>query len=80
MQTAGNMVTIARAGGRFLGPVCWTPAIRKVVANCDLSDFELLSGSSQKAGYDIKGTFRRLPFKVREELSRKTAETNSSLA
>jgi len=32
MQSAANMLTIARAHGRFLGPVDWPPAIRRVLA------------------------------------------------
>lgn len=69
MQSAENMLTIARAHGRFLGPVDWTPYIRRVVAGCRDDEFETLSGSSQVAGRPIKATFRRLRFKVKEALS-----------
>jgi hypothetical protein len=69
MQSAMNMLLIARAHGRFLGPVGWTPTIRRIVAACDPSEFKVLPVSSQKAGQEIKGVFRRLPFKVKEELS-----------
>ncbi len=69
MQSALNMLLIARAHGRFLGPVVWTPTIRGIVAAIDEADFETLPLSSQKAGRQIKAVFRRLPFKVKEELS-----------
>ncbi|MHC4335857.1 MAG: IS1634 family transposase [Planctomycetota bacterium] len=69
MQSALNMLLIARAHGRFLGPVVWTATIRGIVAAIDESEFEPLPLSSQKAGREIKGVFRQLPFKVEEELS-----------
>ena len=69
MQSTKNMLTIARAHGRFLGPVVWTPTIRGIVAAIDESEFETLLLSSHKAGREIKGIFRRLPFKVEEKLS-----------
>lgn len=69
MQSAMNMLTIARAHGRFLGPVAWTPTIRRIVAACDPSEFKVLPVSSQKAGHQIKGLYRRLRFKVKEKLS-----------
>jgi transposase len=69
MQSAGNMLTIARAHGRFLGPVDWTPYIRRVVAGCQEETFETLPVSTAAAGHEIKATFRRLRFKVKEELS-----------
>ncbi len=69
MQSAMNMLTIARAHGRFLGPVVWTNTIRGIVAACEESEFETLPLSSHKAGHQIKGIFRRLPFKVKEKLS-----------
>ncbi len=69
MQSAMNMLTIARAHGRFLGPIVWTPTIRGIVAAIAASEFETLPLSSHKAGYQIKGVSRKLPFKVKEELS-----------
>ncbi len=71
MQNAMNMLTIARAHGRFLGPVVWTPAIRRIVAAIDEAEFETLPLSSHKTGHQIKGTFRRLPFQAQEKLSPK---------
>jgi len=68
MQSAGNMLVIARAHGRFLGPVDWTPYIRRVVAGCPAADFVELPYSTQ-AGHTIKATARHLRFKVKEELS-----------
>jgi len=69
MQNAMNMLLIARAHGRFLGPVVWTPTIRGIVTVIDEAEFETLSLSSQKTGHEIKGVFRRLPFKIEEKLS-----------
>jgi transposase len=69
MQNALNMLLIARAHGRFLGPVVWTPAIRGIAAAIAEAEFESLPLSSHKAGREIKGVFRRLPFKVEEKLS-----------
>lgn len=68
MQSAENMLTIARAHGRFLGPVDWTPYIRRVVAGCRDEEFQALPYSTQ-AGHPIKATLRRLRFKVKEPLS-----------
>ena len=69
MQSAENMLVIARAHGRFLGPVKWTHAIRSTVAACREEEFRLLPHSSRKAGHAIKAVFRHLHFKVKEELS-----------
>jgi hypothetical protein len=74
MQSALNMLLIARAHGRFLGPVVWTPAIRGIVAAIAETEFESLPLSSQKAGRQLKGVFRRLPFKVEEELTPRRRE------
>jgi transposase len=74
MQSALNMLLIARAHGRFLGPVVWTAAIRDIVAAIDASDFETLPLSSQKAGRELKGVFRWLPFEAAEKLSPKARE------
>lgn len=68
MQSAENMLTIARAHGRFLGPVDWTPYIRRVVAGCRDQEFKELPYSTQ-AGHLIKAAPRRLRFKVKEKLS-----------
>ena len=67
MHSAENMLTIARAHGRFLGPVDWTPYIRRVVAGCPESDFETLP-VSQQAGRTLKATRRTLRFQVKEKL------------
>jgi len=69
MQSAENMLTIARAHGRFLGPVKWTHAIRSTVVACREEEFRLLPNSSRKAGHPIKAVFRHLHFKVKEKLS-----------
>jgi len=69
MQSAENMLLIARAHARFLGPVVWTPRLRRIVAACALSEFKVLPVSSQTAGRHLKGVYRRLPFKVKEKLS-----------
>ncbi len=69
MQSAGNMLAIARAGGRFLGPVDWTPYIREVVSRCQDKHFQTLPGSSQDRGHPIQAAFCTLRFKVKEKLS-----------
>jgi hypothetical protein len=69
MQSAGNMLAIARAHGRFLGPVDWTPYLRTVVARCPDEQFRLLPHSSQQAGHPIQATFCHLRFRVKEKLS-----------
>ncbi|MFQ5616183.1 MAG: hypothetical protein ACE5GO_06965, partial [Anaerolineales bacterium] len=69
MQSAANMLTIARVHGRFLGPVDWTPSIRAVVTGCPEKDFQTLPTSTARAGHEVKATGRRLRFKVKEKLS-----------
>jgi transposase len=69
MQGADNMLAIACAGGRFLGPVKWTPYIHQVVARCQDKHFQFLPGSSKKYGHPIKAAFCHLRFKVKKELS-----------
>jgi transposase len=69
MQSAENMLAIARAHGRFLGPVDWTPYLREVVSRCQEKIFQTLPEASQQAGQPIKGAFCSLRFKVKEELS-----------
>ena len=74
MQSAMNMLLIARAHGRFLGPVVWTKDIRKIVTAIDVSEFETLPLSSKKTGRELKGVFRWLPFEAKEKLSPKARE------
>jgi len=74
MQSADNMLAIARAGGRFLGPVKWTPYLREVVARCQDKHFQSLPGSSREYGHPIEAAFCHLRFKVKEELSDKERE------
>jgi transposase len=69
MQSAGNMLTISRAHGRFLGPVDWTPSLRGVVAGCQDSEFQELPASSARRGYAVKAVFRHVWFKHKELLS-----------
>ena len=63
------MLTIARAHGRFLGATKMTPSVRGAVIACSKGDFETLPASTEKAGHEIKATFRRLYFKVKVKLS-----------
>lgn len=69
MQSAGNMLAIARAHGRFLGPVDWTPYLRTVVAHCPDAQFQPLPLSSQQAGHPVQAAFCHLRFQVKEKLS-----------
>jgi len=69
MQSAGNMLAIARAHGRFLGPVDWTPYLRTVVTRCPDKQFQPLPVSSQQAGHPIQAAFCHLRFQVKEKLS-----------
>jgi hypothetical protein len=69
MQSAGNMLTISRAHGRFLGPVDWTPNLRRVVAGCRGAEFQELPISSARRGYAVKAVFRPIWFKHKELLS-----------
>ena len=69
MHDAGNMLTIARAHGRLLGATKMTPSIRRAVAACSEDEFLTLPVSTEKAGHEIKATFRRLRFQVKEKLS-----------
>lgn len=69
MQSAENMLTIARAHGRFLGPTDWTPASRRVVAAIPTEAFTPLPLNTAVAGHPIKATLRRLNFKIKAELS-----------
>ena len=69
MHSAENMLLISRAYGRFLGPTKMTPHIYRVVAACAEDEFEILPTSTEKAGHEIKATFRRLWFKVKVKLT-----------
>jgi transposase len=69
MHDAENMLTIARAHGRFLGATKLTPYIRRVAAGCSEDTFETLLTSTEAAGHEVKATFRRLRFTVKEKLS-----------
>jgi len=69
MQSSGNMLAIARAHGRFLGPVDWTPKLRRLVAACSDDEFQELPATSARRGYAVKAIFRRVWFKHREPLS-----------
>ena len=69
MHNAENMLTIARAHGRFLGATKLTPYVRQVAAGCPEDTFETLPASTEAAGHEIKATFRRLRFVVKEKLS-----------
>jgi len=57
MQSAGNMLAIARAHGRFLGPVDWTPQLRRVVAACSDGEFQEFPATSTRRGYAVKAVF-----------------------
>jgi hypothetical protein len=70
MQSAGNMLTIARAHGRFLGPVDWTPSLRNLVARCQESEFQELPHTSAQRGYAVRAVRRRVWFKYKEPLSK----------
>jgi hypothetical protein len=65
MHDAGNMLLIARAHGRFLGATKMTPHLSKVVAACLEEEFETLPISTEKAGHEIKATFRHLRFEAK---------------
>jgi transposase len=69
MQSAGNMLAIARAHGRFLGPVDWTPKLRRLVGACADDEFQELPATSARRGYALKAVFRRAWFKHEEPLS-----------
>lgn len=69
MHDAENMLLISRAHGRFLGPTKMTPRVRRVVAACVEDDFEKLSGGTNKAGHEVKATFRRLWFKAKVKMT-----------
>jgi transposase len=69
MHNAENMLTIARVHGRFLGATKMTPYVRQVAAGCPEDTFETVPASTEAAGHEIKATFRRLRFRVKEKLS-----------
>jgi transposase len=70
MQSAGNMLAIARAHGRFLGPVDWTPSLRNLVTRCQEGEFQELPHTSAQRGYAVKAVRRRVWFKSKEPLSK----------
>ena len=69
MHDAKNMLLISRAHGRFLGPTKMTPRTRRVVAACSEDEFKTLPTSTEKAGHEIKATFRRLWFKAKVKMT-----------
>jgi hypothetical protein len=69
MQSAGNMLAIARAHGRFLGPLDWTPSLRALVARCQEREFQELPHTSARRGYAVKAIQRRVWFKHKDPLS-----------
>jgi transposase len=69
MHSAKNMLTVARAHGRFLGATKLTPYVRQMAAGCPEDTFQTLSASTEAAGHEIKATLRRLRFTVKEKLS-----------
>jgi transposase len=69
MQSAGNMLAIARAHGRFLGPVDWTPKLRRRVAAEADDEFQELLATSARRGYTVKAVLRRVWFEYKEPLS-----------
>jgi len=46
-----------------------TPYVRQVAAGCPEDTFETLPASTEAAGHEVKATFRRLRFMVKEKLS-----------
>ena len=69
MHSAKNMLLISRAHGRFLGPTKMTPRIRRVVVACAEDEFVILPASTDKAGREIKATFRRLWFTAKMKMT-----------
>ncbi len=74
MHDAKNMLLIARAHGRFLGPTKMTNRIRRVLAACSEDEFETLPVSTEQTGREIKATYRRLYFKVKMKMTAKEKE------
>lgn len=69
MNDAENMLLIGQMHGRFLGAMKLTPYVRGVVVGCPEEEFQTLSASTERAGHEIKATFRRLYFRVKVALS-----------
>ena len=69
MHDAKNMLLISRAHGRFLGPPKMTKHIRKEMAACAEDEFVTLPASTDKAGHEIKATFRRLWFEAKMKMT-----------
>ncbi len=71
MHDARNMLLIAQAHGRFLGPTKMTNRIRRVLAACSEDEFKTLPVSTEQTGREIKATYRRLYFKVKMKMTAK---------
>jgi hypothetical protein len=69
MNSAENMLLIGRMHGRFLGAMKLTSYVRGVTIGCREEEFKTLPVSTEKAGHEIKATFRRLYFRVKVALS-----------
>jgi transposase len=68
MQSAENMLLIARAHGRFLGPLKLTDGQKSSIASIPEREFQWLCYSEQ-AGRTYRAVFRHLWFKVKEEIA-----------
>jgi transposase len=68
MQSAANMLAIARAHGRYLGPLKLTDTQKALIARIPEAAFKRLPYSDQ-AGRLYRAVFRRFRFKVKEPLS-----------
>jgi transposase len=68
MQSAENMLLIARAHGRFLGPLKLTDAQKSSIASIPEREFQWLRYSEQ-AGRTYRAVFRHFWFKVKEEIA-----------
>lgn len=73
MQSAENMLTIARAHGRYLGPLKLTDTQKALIARIPEAAFKPLPYSNQ-AGRLYRAVFRRFWFKVKEPLSEAARE------
>jgi transposase len=68
MQSAENMLLIARVHGRFLGPLKLTDTQKSSIASIPEREFQWLRYSKQ-AGRTYRAVFRHLWFKVKEEIA-----------
>jgi transposase len=73
MQSAENMLTIARAHGRYLGPLKLTDTQKALIARIPAAAFKPLPESDQ-AGRLCRAVFRRFWFTVKEPLSEAARE------